>query len=417
MALEQAWGAEVPRNARLLRAIAQATEIIQNGIRWLYTVFAPGLADQAFSSIPGHAAYSNRFAAYKGTAFRRGLLGATYPISLYAMIAGQWPHAGLSIPGGVGREPDSQTLSRAAALLERFQMEWLEKALLHTSAKDFLDLKTVDDLMIWIDSGGRDSNSDLASLLRAALDADFHNLGAGNRRFLTYGAFQTEGQEGLPVSPETHLDQVFVPGVFIDDEEIQALNPEHLSACVQNLDFNSLNYQGKGVEMGSLSRMMALGTSRPEGKLISHLFQSFGSSVFVRALARIQEIVLFHRAIGEWISLIDPDAPWRLPVEERSGWGLGLTEAPRGGLAHFVLLEEGRIADYRILPPTVMNLFSGTASPSGSPLAGAINGMELSPEELATKAGVIARSFDACLSCKIRLLKNPSGGLIASLEA
>ncbi len=413
IALEHAWGAKVPKNARLLRAIGQAAEIMQSSVRWIYTAFGPGLAHPAFSGLQDSDYIRNHFLAFKGTSFRRGILGATFPMSVYAAIAGQWPQARFACPGGIGTIPDAAALARVSGLLSRFRTEWLEGVLLHTSVDEFLDIRTSDQLFNWIDSAGTHPKSDLAAMLSGALERGYLNLGDHSAPTLTYGAFHVSDQEEESIH-ELLSSHSSIPGLCINGSSVDVLSRASVRSCIESLGQSHQTwYQGQPTEVGPLARMLSLHAVRPEGNLIGHMVSWSGKNAFARILARIREIMVLENRIRFWLAQIDPDEPWNLPVEDRDGWGLGLTEAPRGALAHLVRIRDGKVADYQILPPTLLNVSSGSGD---SPIESALSQLEIPNRNSLHEVGIIARSFDASVSCKVRLLKHPSGKVILTSD-
>ncbi|MFK8251904.1 hypothetical protein [Ancylobacter terrae] len=85
-----------------------------------------------------------------------------------------------------------------------------------------------------------------------------------------------------------------------------------------------------------------------QAPLIGALRAGEGTSLFVRLLARLLELVA---------GLDDGDPPPPLPPGLPPG--IGLARAARGLLAHRACLREGRVFDYRIVPPSAWNLAPG----------------------------------------------------------
>ena len=130
--------------------------------------------------------------------------------------------------------------------------------------------------------------------------------------------------------------------------------------------------------------------------------------MFTRVLARMHEACVLLNRMRAWLAQLELGAPCQMEVIEQDGWGLGLTEAPRGALAHFVQLEGGKIKDYTILQPTMLNLQSGEATGKTPPMANALKDTEIKDLKNPIEVGLIARSFDACLACNVELFKNRS---------
>jgi uptake hydrogenase large subunit len=410
LALEHAWQASPPPNARLLRSIAQAAEIMQNASRWLYTSFGPDLANPYFSGHALHEHTTRRFIAFKGASFQRGMIAGALPTALYALFAGQWPYADFLIPGGANTSLTTDRIQKAFALLERYRREWLEPQWLGCSLERYLAIHSWEGLLAWLDEADTHRNSDLGLALRAALAFGLDKMGSGAGKHLGYGAFWG-GTAGGMVSPEHHLLAVQLPGGYLDNDGFNPLDtaalPEYLAGAIKGK-----HYFQEPAEVGPLSRMM-LAAAQPQWPgshpLIADIVQQRGASVLARALARMHELCLLFMLTEKWIAELDPQAPCASPVEEKDGCGIGLTEAPRGALAHQVCLKNGKIESYTILAPTILNIQPYNPDKQQAPLAQALQGLEIHNLEHPFEVGLVARSFDSCLACNTRLLKNRSG--------
>ena len=95
--------------------------------------------------------------------------------------------------------------------------------------------------------------------------------------------------------------------------------------------------------------------------------------------------------------------------------GLGLTEAPRGALAHLTTINSQQIEGYQILAPTLVNINNGTKSKEQSALAEALGGVIIENPENPVEVATIARSLDTCLNCKVNLFKHRSEKQIATV--
>jgi uptake hydrogenase large subunit len=88
-----------------------------------------------------------------------------------------------------------------------------------------------------------------------------------------------------------------------------------------------------------------------------------------------------------------------LPAEAN---GIGLTEAARGALGHWLRVERGRIANYQIVAPTTWNFSPRDAGGVPGALEAALVGAPVHDGE-ATPVAVqhIVRSFDPCMVCTV----------------
>ena len=82
------------------------------------------------------------------------------------------------------------------------------------------------------------------------------------------------------------------------------------------------------------------------------------------------------------------------------GAGIGMVEAARGALGHWLSVEKGLIQRYQIVAPTTWNFSPRDAAGVPGPLEQALVGVEVG--EAGAKAPAIqhvVRSFDPCMVC------------------
>jgi Ni,Fe-hydrogenase I large subunit len=82
--------------------------------------------------------------------------------------------------------------------------------------------------------------------------------------------------------------------------------------------------------------------------------------------------------------------------------GVGLVEAARGSLGHWLSVESGRLSHYQIIAPTTWNFSPRDAAGFPGPLEEALVGAAVAPgEDFPLTVQHIVRSFDPCLSCTV----------------
>ena len=418
MALEHLADTTVPPNAHLVRSIIHAAEIVQNSIKWFYTSFAPDLTDASFQNHPLYQTAVNRFRAFKGSSFRQGLIGATYPISLYSLIAGQWPHADFIVPGGVAMAINQQQLTKSKSIIQDFKQKWLEPILLNGSLESYLQVNSWKELLAWFYEKNAHHNGDLGLFFRTCMEYGLDKVGSGKHAFLSFGAFWDKKSK-LAISP-THYQQAvkFPSGIFnknkykysnvkLDDFINSLTNKEALP--VQDVLADMPPY-----EVGSLARMLLQAkrnkkeNTLPNNGLAKDIFSQKGSSVFLRAFARLHEIMVLCDFIERSLNELNPKGDFIHPTILKDGIGFGMAEAPRGALAHLVKLEKGKIKNYQILAPTIANINVGATEKKCAPLGQALIGLTIKDLAHPIEIGLVARSFDACLRCTVNFKKSSS---------
>jgi hydrogenase large subunit len=81
-----------------------------------------------------------------------------------------------------------------------------------------------------------------------------------------------------------------------------------------------------------------------------------------------------------------------------SGEGIGLWEAPRGSLLHWISIKNSKTANYQVLAPTTWN--AGPGGPLEGALLGTPVGQTGTNEDLRPTAYVV-RSFNLCMACAV----------------
>lgn len=101
-------------------------------------------------------------------------------------------------------------------------------------------------------------------------------------------------------------------------------------------------------------------------------------------------------------SLFDPQT-W--PAKAR---GVGLMEAPRGALAHWIAIEDGKIANYQAIIPTTWNAGPRDAAGKEGPYEAALRGHRLHDPKQPLEILRTIHSFDPCLACAVHIV-DPHG--------
>ncbi|GAB4416967.1 MAG: nickel-dependent hydrogenase large subunit [Bacteroidia bacterium] len=446
-ALDTAWKTTLTPNALLLRAIGQATETIQSIPRWFYAIFATDMANKKFANKPLYEEVVKRFAAYVGTSFQRGVTASGRPVEVYAIFGGQWPHSSYMVPGGVMCAPTLKDVTRATAIMNHFRNDWLESVWLGCSIDRYMQVKTWDDLMAWVEENESQRNSDLGLFIRASLEFGLDTFGQGVGKYVAYGTYLHKDLYNHP-TVETRQHAVISPGGFWDGKNFHDLNHLHIAEHVkhawyadvnathpwkeplptplpsQNLletDFNGKyswskapRYMGHAAEAGPLSRVImnanpANAAHQIQDPLFLDIMKQKGPSVFTRALARMHEAPRLYHFINEWLGQIDLDGEFYIKPQETDGQGWGATEAARGALAHWIEIEGGVIKNYQVIAPTTWNVGPQDESGNPGPIEAALEGTEIEDPHDPVEVGMVARSFDSCLVCTVHAHDGKSG--------
>jgi hydrogenase large subunit len=132
-------------------------------------------------------------------------------------------------------------------------------------------------------------------------------------------------------------------------------------------------------------------------------------SALGRHAARALEAKLVADAMADWVLQLKPGEPvcaeYELPDEAE---GMGLTEAARGALGHWVSVKDKRIASYQCVVPTTWNASPRDDRGQPGPIEQALQGTKVRDEENPFELVRIVRSFDPCIACAVHLV-TPKG--------
>jgi hydrogenase large subunit len=188
-------------------------------------------------------------------------------------------------------------------------------------------------------------------------------------------------------------------------------------------------WKGKPVEVGPLARVLVMYASGHEQTktLVDSVLQQLDLtpralySTLGRVAARtIETKVIADAMMGWYDNLIENirngdtktfnEAQWEPSTWPSKARGVGFMEAPRGGLGHWIVIEDGKIANYQAVVPSTWN--AGPRDPSGAPGAyeAALqdNHQMVDPEQPVEILRTI-HSFDPCLACAVHVM-DPDGG-------
>lgn len=424
-ALESAYKAPVPKNATLIRNICQATENVQSHATWFYALFAIDFVNEKYSNSPFYEEVVKRFAPFSGTSYVQAVKLRKRLLEVNAIFAGQWPHSSFMIPGGITGSPYLTDITKTIAIIKEFQ-SFLEKVVIGCSIERWLQISTLKDLDEWLHEREEHKNSDLGLFIQFALDVGLDKLGAGPGKYLSSGVY-----EDPDISDHYDLKQrkTWLPAGYNDGQNTHPFDhlkiKEHIAHShykgyeegkhpwegVTSPDYQdnsekysfakSPRYDDQVVEVGPLARMVV-----DEDSLISDLLDQFGSSVFLRTVARFQESVRTIPKMYEWLQAIDLQQPFYIkPNEATQAMGVGLTEAARGSLKHWNIIEDGKLANYQVITPTAWNVSPRDSMNQPGAIEQSLLGTSVSKIEDPVELGNVVRSFDACLVCTVHSIQ------------
>jgi hydrogenase large subunit len=88
----------------------------------------------------------------------------------------------------------------------------------------------------------------------------------------------------------------------------------------------------------------------------------------------------------------------------KSARGAGFMEAPRGGLGHWIVIENGKIANYQAIVPSTWNSGPRDARNQPGPYEAALAGTPMHDPKQPLEILRTIHSFDPCLACAVHVV-------------
>ena len=198
----------------------------------------------------------------------------------------------------------------------------------------------------------------------------------------------------------------------------------------------SPRYDGKPMQVGPLAQVLigyvsgdpltrkwadaALGTisSIARTKVTPSMLQSTLGRIGARA---IRAAMLSDLGLKHWNLLVDNIAKgdtsiYVKPVFPKSEIrGVGFHEAPRGTLSHWVVINDGKIANYQAVVPTTWNASPRDEKGAPGPYEASLTGNPIADPEKPLEVLRTVHSFDPCLACAVHTL-DPEGREIGKVQ-
>ena len=357
-------------------------------------------------------------------------------VKVHAIFGGKNPHPNYLV-GGV---PVSVNLDEVNALnAERFA--YVKKLL--DDAKTFIDQVYIPDL-----------------LAIAGFYKDWGAIGGGLENYLAYGDLPTNGYGdvssykfprgiimGRDLSTVHEVDtkdpdqiKEYIAHSYYDYDtgDASAKHPwegqTNLNYAGPKPPYDQLNienkyswlktprWKGNAMEVGPLARMLVgYASGRDEykevvewalGKLdvpVQALFSTLG-----RTAARGLESVLVSKWALEFFdslianikngdSRMHTDYRWKPESWPQEAKGVGMTEAPRGALAHWIVIKDKKIENYQLVVPSTWNASPRDEKGQMSAYESSLIGTPVADPEQPLELIRTIHSFDPCLACAVHV--------------
>lgn len=379
-------------------------------------------------------------------------------VKLHAIFGGKNPHPNFVVggaPAAISVGPGSTGSTGGATAINMNGLEIVQNVI--RQMRSFVDQVYLPD-----------------TLAIAGFYKDWFKKGEGVGNFLTYGEFPSEGKgindlASLMIPRGIILDRDLstVHDVDLDaSEQIQefvahswydystgkdsGLHPyvgqtnlhysgpkppyEHLDTQASYSWLKSPRWKGKVMEVGPLARVLMLyakgdpATRELVGMVLGKLdlppaalFSTMG-----RTAARTLESKLIADSMQGWydqlmaniragkLETFNP-ALWEPSTWPSTSKGVGFMEAPRGALAHWIVIKDGLIDNYQAVVPSTWNASPRDPMGQDGPYEAALRGTTLVDPKQPLEILRTIHSFDPCLACAVHVA-DPDGTPLIQID-
>ena len=434
LCLDDAFGIHPPDNGRLIRNLILGSNLIQSHILHFYHLSALDFVDiTAILKYTGNDPALNKLKAWAKDEVDSQRPSAVSPFlprykgeyiedtetniqaiahyvkaldmnrkahEMLCIFGGRMPHEIAIMPGGVCEKP---TVDKVTSFLYRLK-----------ELQSFIDNVYIPDV-----------------IAVAKAFPKYFEVGKGCGNLLAYGVFE-ENNEGT---------NKYISGGVYTNNAVEPFDPSRIAEYVKYSRYSSGSglhpsrgetvpapdknkayswiksprYGGKVCEVGPLSRMVVnhlRGTNQTVSKLVTDTLKEFNApvsalfSVLGRHAARALETKVVADRCAEWVMQLKPGQPVHTKFEiPDQASGMGLTDAPRGALGHWITIKNKKIDMYQCVVPTTWNAGPRDDKNQLGPMEQALIGTPVADPENPIEPARVVRSFDPCLACAIHILE------------
>jgi hydrogenase large subunit len=311
------------------------------------------------------------------------------------------------------------------------------------------------------------------TLAIASFYKDWFKRGEGVGNFMTYGDFPSKGMDDpsswlIPsgVIPDRNLSKI-EPVDLNDASQVQefvshswydygggkskGLHPyagettlnytgpkppyEELDVAKGYSWLKAPRWKGKVVEVGPLARVLMLYARghEPTRELAGYALKKLDLpleamfSTLGRTAARTLETKIIADQMQGWLEqlvanikagdvAVHSTEKWEPSTWPKECKGVGFMEAPRGALAHWIVIKDGKIDNYQAVVPSTWN--AGPRDPAGQPgpyEAALMDRHTLANSEQPLEIQRTIHSFDPCIACAVHVV-DPNGKELMQVE-
>ena len=357
-------------------------------------------------------------------------------IRIHAILGGKNPHPQSFLVGGMATSLDPNGVSGVNTDRLALVAQLIQKG------RDFVSQVYLPDVLA------------IASFYK-----DWAGLGAGLGNYMAYGDYAAQNGApavfpgGLilgrdlakvaPVDPSQVREYVTHSWYDYDEGNGASVHPSqgetkpHYDGPKPPYDFlhtdgkyswiKAPRYQDHAVEVGPLARtLIAYASGKPEvQKVVNGALAQLGVgapalfSTLGRVAARAIEAKLMADQLPVWLGQLEDNmgrgdlrihdgSHWDPSTWPREAMGVGLHEAPRGALAHWIHIKDGAIANYQAVVPSTWNAGPRDAHGQRGAYEAALIGTPVAKPDQPVEILRTVHSFDPCLACAVHVV-DPHG--------
>jgi hydrogenase large subunit len=401
MALDAACGVTAPANARIMRNLVLGANLVDSHILHFYHLSAPDFINGP-NMPPWQPSWNvdRRFSDTQTTALVNNYVTALNMRRMAheagAIFGGRLPHPPTFIAGGFTTTPTAAMVTKFKGLMNQvisfIQNTYIPDA--QALAATYADYKQI----------GRGYRNLLAF-------GCFDLNSSGSSKLLRRGRINTGSTSVLAVSTNSITEQVSNSWYADSTNSLNPANgvttpvdPSTKTSAYSWLKAPRYGTGQRAYETGALARMWVNGDYRA------------GISVMDRHLARAAEALKVAQAMVTWADQLTPGGAVAVTANiPSSASAIGLTEAPRGALGHWLRISEGRISHYQIITPTCWNASPRDGNGNRGPIEQALMGTPVQDINQPVEVVRVIHSFDPCLSCAVHVMRPDQGKKIFTL--
>jgi hydrogenase large subunit len=264
-------------------------------------------------------------------------------------------------------------------------------------------------------------NRDLTRLHPVDLNADDQVQEFIAHSWYTYSGGKDKGLH--PYSGETELNYTGPKPPF-----------QHLDVDKDYSWLKAPRWKGKAVEVGPLARLLVMyahGHAQAKELVgmvlkkleipVEALFSTLGrtaartlnTKIYLDTLQPSYDRLIANIKAGDLATF--NDKLWDPSTWPKEAKGVGFMEAPRGALAHWIVIKDGKIANYQAVVPSTWN--GGPRDPQGQqgPYEASLKGTRLHDPKQPIEIQRTIHSFDPCIACAVHVT-DPNGEELVKIK-